>query len=97
MSATPGPWATDPEYNHEQVIGPDGITVADCLIIALDSGPSRETIQANAHLIAAAPEMLKALLRILDWNDGTPPLGDEPWLEMCEIARVALAKARSEQ
>ena len=58
---TLGPWCIDPEYDHEQVTGPDGITVADCLIVAPRGGPSLERIRANARLIAAAPALLKAL------------------------------------
>ena len=38
-------------------------------------------------------ELLAAMNKILEWTDGTRPLGDELWLEMVEIARLAIAKA----
>ena len=40
--------------------------------------------------------LLKAMQAILEWNDGTLPLGDEPWLEMVEIASAAIAECEKE-
>ena len=59
---TPGPWRTDPDLGHEQVLGPDGIIVADCSIFAMvKNGSTPERNRANARLIAAAPELLELL------------------------------------
>ena len=59
---TPGPWRTDSDLGHEQVLGPDGIIEADCSIFAMvKNGPTPERNRANARLIAAAPELLEAL------------------------------------
>ena len=64
---TPGPWRTDPDLGHEQVLGPDGIIVADCSIFAMvKNGPTPERNRANARLIAAAPEMLSFLQDLED-------------------------------
>lgn len=55
--------------------------------------PDVAKIMAKAAIQATGVmEMREALEFVLDWNDGTPPLGDEPWLEMAEVARLALGK-----
>jgi hypothetical protein len=65
MSAahTPGPWTTDPEVGNEGVLGADGALVADCSIfLNPEFGKRTSKInRANAHLIAAAPDLLAAL------------------------------------
>lgn len=61
---TPGPWhAGEYEEYDQAVIGPAGIMVADCSIY--HETRSIETNQANARLIAAAPEMYAALKALL--------------------------------
>ncbi len=56
-----------------------------------------DTLEDNARLIAAAPEMLEALERVvreLDWEGGETGgfvVPDDNWLAQ---ARVAIAKAR---
>ncbi len=60
---TPGPWSTDPEVEHESVLGPNGKMVADCAIFGFGKdAPTQERNQANARLISAAPELYDALL-----------------------------------
>lgn len=58
---------------------------------AMRTAPALEAKQAAR--IAALESALK---RILEWNDGSLPLGDESWLEMVEIARQALATGNEE-
>ena len=102
---TLGPWCIDPEYDHEQVTGPDGITVADCLIVAPRGGPSLERIRANARLIAAAPNLRDVAEALILFHSGDP--WDETkrlrWLQLtgadeattktlCDLARAAIAK-----
>lgn len=48
--------------------------------------------QANAHLIAAAPDLLEALAEVVEWLE----LGDHAG-PMHSKARAAIAKARGEQ
>ncbi len=70
---TPGPWITGSADNHSRrvILGPtNGISR---VIIARMPGEYREnhavwpTVEANAHLIAAAPAMYEALQGMLDW------------------------------
>ena len=55
---TPGPWDVEPKGSRHFVDGADGLTVA-----YLDRAGVRERseIEANARLIASAPELLDAL------------------------------------
>ena len=57
---TPGPWDTEPKGSRHFVDGADGLTVA-----YLDRAGVRERaeIEANALLIASAPELLAELER----------------------------------
>ncbi len=99
---TPGPWATDPEYNHEQVMAADEDTVADCLITTR----TPKEVVANARLIAAAPEMYEALEASVAANDSHYSHWDKQGTAgancpACrsrasakQLARAALAKAR---
>ncbi|KKL85718.1 hypothetical protein LCGC14_1951910 [marine sediment metagenome] len=67
---TPSPWVTDPEVNHQAVLGPDGFMVADCSIVSLRAnGPTNETCAANACLIATAPALLAKCEKVIAWLD----------------------------
>lgn len=89
---TPGPW----HANGTQIIGKHGRRnqyIADCL---RDVGAEQAT--ANAHLIAAAPEMLAALRGLINFpdtvahtfeNDGSGRL----WREAVRDAEDAIARA----
>lgn len=60
---TPGPWALGEEGSCFRLIHADGIVVADCdyeqIVGAVEC-------DANARLIAAAPELVEALRCLLD-------------------------------
>ena len=60
---TPGPWTADPEFDYQSVLGPDGVQVADCSITVNPRYGKRtnEINEANARLVAAAPDLLEAL------------------------------------
>ena len=83
---TPGPWS---------VGGPTGfvnqVYIEPAIGAVYGSG---DEAQANAHLIAAAPELLEALQEALeDWDDDH---FDEEYpyrAEWAEKARAAIAKA----
>lgn len=90
---TSGPW-TVPEKFPSEVERSDGKTVASCwhqhavgkTVTLEDVAPvSLSESRANARLIAAAPELLEALERIL----GAMPFGDEP-----DFAVAAINKAK---
>lgn len=90
---TPGPWTAEPMVGRGAwVKGATGEWAA------LSCGDTNERAQANASLIAAAPELYDALKAITDcYGVGQPP---EKFLKnvhdfMME-GRAALAKARGE-
>lgn len=98
MAHTPGPWAIRTESmagdilnNHAAIDAPTHYCFAQVVwkMEYQSSSPERE---ANARLIAAAPEMLEALKAMLPENN----VADEhcrPDFTTCEKARAAIAKA----
>jgi hypothetical protein len=59
---TAGPWTVGP---HQQIISQGwSIRISDGSAIAYVLGNKNPELQANAHLISAAPAMLQALERI---------------------------------
>jgi hypothetical protein len=100
---TPGPWAVAGEsYNdHEAyVIEAGGRTICWTASSLDDAGIEVITAEddANADLIAAAPELLIALKQIADWDPSAAP--SEPKglsiIDAIDIARAAIAKAKGE-
>jgi len=94
---TPGPWKVD-EHND---VGAEGRHVATLSLYGDGSD------DANAHLIAAAPDLLEALrtaeAALADIGDADREPGDD--VEWCErraaealpLVRAAIAKARGSQ
>ena len=103
---TPGPWHKE-AYDGDDcvdVFDARGYRVAECSFAASHEGNPRkdhersgEEIQANARLIAAAPELLEALTLCLieheRINDQFEQVSDTPGMA---LARAALAKARGQ-
>lgn len=101
---TPGPWMIDRHADNGELVvrcHSDKKIVANCQTDFYSSG-SRENlmaeIQANARLIAAAPELLEALQNIVGiYNDSDRwTQGDEPEPVEIQAARAAIAKATGE-
>lgn len=95
---TPSPWRTDPESEHQWVLGADGGQVADCAIfLSPEFGQRTDAInQANARLIAAAPELYEAVAELLATHPAAyrePNKIDNRTDNAVRIARAALAKA----
>lgn len=94
---TPGPWTTYADDNT--LIGPavsDGKAMIADAIGPLPAHPQSwrrpiAEVQANARLIAAAPELLEALRAVLVKLEG-----QHPDLMECAEARAAIAKATGE-
>ena len=102
---TPGPWSifTDEKHKHNAGIEADGFSII-CIgypdeTLAMDvsgvHGRTEEETQANARLIAAAPDLLEALEAIMgsdvfEWN-GSAAF----WLQ--DKVRASIAKAKGEQ
>lgn len=86
-SHTPGPWDVEPKGSRNFVDGADGLAVA---YLGWAGVRERSEIEANARLIAAAPDLLAALYSIATdpsaiYSGANAHIGD--------IARAAIAKA----
>lgn len=85
VTHTPGPWSVDPEGTYVNCIeGPSGTVL--CVVHNIETAEG----QANARLIAAAPELLAALediVRQCTLRDGRQTLG-------AALAQAAINKAK---
>ena len=99
---TPGPWVvfngvdifTTERHGKEN----DGHQIADCYVdysSADDCGIDMGKAEANAHLIAAAPDMYEALEALLyEQNDAPLLKREKEWNKAVSLAEAALAKAK---
>jgi hypothetical protein len=85
---TPGPWHYHGGWG--QCVRASRVTVAECRTAKLTG----EECEANARLIAAAPELVEALRILYDFQNG-PPLEKyrDQWNDAMKLAKAALAKA----
>lgn len=95
---TPGPWRQSYCCGGQNVIGPDGIMVADCAIFycgpeANDKRSDDENV-ANARLIAAAPALLAALEICLGHLTGGMDGKWPPDYDLIGTIRAAVEKAK---
>jgi len=94
MSHTPGPWQTE-GYKELIVNGSDGVTLAMCPGDTMRNGI--ENVQANAKLIASAPELLdiaKACLHQLSTDSDLDDItGAEKYRELVDGLKQAIYKA----
>lgn len=85
---TPGPWLRDGRFVY--ALNEHGI---NAMSLSLPPGighyDDKETQEANARLIAAAPELLEALQHLLEFADQT----GRGCSSQEEAARAAIAKA----
>lgn len=89
---TPGPWGIDWNVSRLDVFNSDGGTLVSTLRRSTRSNDIDNVVQANARLIAAAPELYEALRAILaEWQYYAP---DHP---LVDKALDVLAKARGEE
>lgn len=101
---TTGPWTIADSTNPHEAFAIEGkdykvvAWVANSWDEANDEDYVGEEDEANANLIAVAPDLLKALEELLD-----EALGCEPWwinhsgqdfIELCQRANRAIAKAK---
>ncbi len=90
---TPGPWrlsSTSPEV----VLAGRDIVVADTL---QSGGTQLSECAANARLIAAAPDLLAALLSMRCEGCGISVGGRDSGCPSCADARAAIAKVRGDK
>jgi len=83
---TPGPWIAR-IGNGIEVCGPDAVAIAEIWVRG-----NKELETANAHLIAAAPELFDCLQRCLEEMAWIGPKAKKT----AEDSRAALDKARGE-
>lgn len=101
---TPGPWVVDEKWPNTRfpsympisgAIGQPQEHRALANVVTAIGGERYEEGEANARLIAAAPDLLKALERLVLMVSILPPAMDEPGSAIA-ISRAAIAKARGE-
>ena len=93
-----GPWHIDDARLHEttgQMLGvyvaaPSGGRICEVFVNCLVN--TDDKCRANAHLIAAAPDLLKALQGLLSVAEGKTIRPGSDW-KLIDAARVAVAKA----
>lgn len=85
MEHTPGPWGYETDLEEGDIPRPWVGRLEENRYTALSCGETREEATANARLIAAAPELLAALI-LLEKRCG-------PLAEDGKIARAAIARA----
>lgn len=88
---TPGPWTldTNPRNVHAQ-----NYTQGHLYDIAIALGPltaDRDEAEANARLIAAAPELLEVCQSLVKLNAATS--GFVEYVSLCRLLKTAVAKA----
>ena len=90
MKWTPGPWLMIEAGLFFDIMGPDGIYVVGDEGIGPGGGA-----EANARLIAAAPEMYEALKAVVQWADDLRYYSDEgtELAPVFQAARAAVLKA----
>ncbi|MDU0699521.1 hypothetical protein Q8W87_05430 [Pseudomonas aeruginosa] len=84
QSYTPGPWDYWSGYNPVDELEAQ-ITTEDGDIVIASYNRQIPEGEANAKLLAAAPELLEALVALVECEQTTP--------ELWEAARSAIAKA----
>lgn len=103
---TPGPWWLEEDFDHIGgvdhrvfvVNGPLPSGPVFCGIARIPAPAGDEMLEANARLIAAAPELFEALKVAMTWIDNwSPDFTDDPeWPADRDLIRAALSKASIE-
>ena len=89
---TPGPWAVNPFRTTVDACDDEG-PLPICKLLWPTNRRSEDETEANARLIAAAPELLEALQELMDEQNGPPLIRDAPaWEAAMSKARAAIAK-----
>ena len=83
---TPGPWVVD---RWGGVLGPDGTRVlVDGVALPCGNHPRISEAEANARLVAAAPDLLAACMAVVEfWRS------HEAWGDFASLNRAAAAFA----
>lgn len=94
---TPGPWKVEVKPAEFVIRSREGIRVISTSWhhSTRNPYPLEKEAEANAHLIAAAPDLLAALEIILMTHDLSCK-GEDCQISGIDLARVAIAKARGQ-
>lgn len=92
---TPVPWHIDAGPRHYSIYNQRGRVIAD-MRLHNNRVPIKET-EANAHLIAAAPELFHIVQRLVAYNAHYSVATFAEWDEMIRDAKAVLAKAEGVQ
>lgn len=97
---TPGPWIIEEVDDGQAVISAESKKWIDfARVWVVTDGSTDKEGEANARLIAAAPELLEACLAMIEWDDREKDhaVSFENRIELCTQAftkaRAAIAKA----
>ena len=89
---TPGPWTVDPNGSyinyHNEVVGTSFFLIHERFVDEF-----KKEQAANMALIAAAPDLLEALINIISWVPGREKWHTDAPIDAVEKARAAIAKA----
>jgi len=90
---TPGPWEIHPQFDscYRDISAPNHIALAR-VVWRFEEEDRSPSCEANAHLIAAAPELLEALENLLKVHEGEGGTQHHAG----DMARAAIAKAKGE-
>ena len=88
MTHTPGPWKVEREKYDLVIIGSNEDYIA---YVIFDEHLLPEE-QDNANLIAAAPNMLNALIAVDEWFEGDRLNEPKTWLELGAMVKQAMPK-----
>lgn len=92
---TPGPWVLSYDQGSTRDIVSEKEQLTICMVRR--SWVSPDAYQANAQLIAAAPELLEAAKLVLAWYDAEDDHSQEPdfykRIEMCRASESAIRSA----
>jgi hypothetical protein len=99
---TPGPWKYD---DCNSITAGECDAVGVCILEplpdfwagAVDCHPEGEEYEANARLIAAAPDLLAACLEFQEWDKSNCQDDLHSWATLKDLMNAALAKALGEQ
>lgn len=89
---TPGPWNAEEWINKDLDYSGWSFSAGGCkLPLCTMETNDPDECDANAHLIASAPELLDALTRLVDIENGD--VGAIGWESVMDAARAAILKA----
>jgi len=96
---TPGPWEVNP-FNAQvdaMPVEPKHSIAPVCQLLWPTQERSEAETEANAHLIAAAPDMYEALSEAKEWiENSVPPIWGEGSKKGMLLAKIASALAKAE-